>query len=201
MTRSTRLTSRDRRALILGAAILVAALAYRAAIPAFAALVRTGESNQLRSDRLALVLQGAGEGAAMRDTLRARRRRLDEADSLLLPAGTSARIASELGAIVRSAARSAGLEVLGAMSQSDSASSGPLHRAQVRIDAQGDISGVMQFLLLVELAPGMLDVREISLTPAEPTGIADRPEVLRVSFTIEGVARGRDVAPSAGATR
>jgi hypothetical protein len=71
---------------------------------------------------------------------------------------------------------------------------GAFQRALVRLEAQGDVSGLMQFLLLIELAPGLLDVRELSVTPAEPAAGGDRAEVIRVSISIEGVARSSGAA-------
>jgi hypothetical protein len=186
---ATGLSRRDRRALSAGAAIVGAVLLTRLTVPVLDLLTRVREANQAASDRLAFSQQDLAALGATRDTLAARVVRLARADSLLLSPGSPAHVASELGAIVRDASRTAGLELLGATTQSDSVVIGTFQRAVVRLEAQGDVSGLMQFLLLVELAPGLLDVRELSVTPVEPAAGDDRAEVIRVSIAIEGVAR------------
>ena len=183
------LSPRDRRALSVGGAIVVAATLYRLALPTLASLTQLRQSNQTMSDRLAFSGLDFAMLGASREALAARTRRLADADTLLLSAGSAAHVASELGAIVRGAARTAGLELLGATTQSDSVVRGAFQSALVRLEAQGDISGLMQFLLLIELGPGLVDVRELSVTPVEPAAGGDRAEVLRISISIEGVAR------------
>ena len=168
---------------------MVAATLYRLALPTLASLTQLRQSNQAMSDRLAFSGLDFAMLGASREALAARTRRLADADTLLLSAGSAAHVASELGAIVRGAARTAGLELLGATTQSDSVVRGAFQSALVRLEAQGDISGLMQFLLLIELGPGLVDVRELSVTPVEPAAGGDRAEVLRISISIEGVAR------------
>lgn len=183
------ISSRDRRALSVGVAIAVAAMLYRMVPPTLDSLRQVRQSNQAMSDRLAFSGQDVAVLDATRDTLAARTGRLASADTLLLSPGSPAHVASELGAIVRGSARTAGLELLGATTQSDSVVRQAFQSALVRLEAQGDVSGLMQFLLLIELAPGLLDVRELSVTPVEPAAGGDRAEVIRVSISIEGVAR------------
>lgn len=184
----TLLSARDRRALSIGLAVALLSVSYRVAIPAIAAMARIRASNQVASDRLALTREAILAVGALEDNLEARSLRLTAADSALLPSGSPAHVASELGSIVRTSARSAGLELLDATTQSDGVTRGAFQFASVRLEAQGDVSGLMQFLLLVELAPGLLDVRDIAITPAEPAAGNDRAEVLRISITLEGVA-------------
>lgn len=188
MSASMSLTARDRRALAIGALVLVGALAFRAAIPAREAMRRLRVDNQALSDRIAIAGRVAAGRASLGDTLAVLEARSLRADSLLLPRGSAPSVASALATVVRSSARSAGLELLAATSEHDSTATAPFQRASIRVEAQGDVSGLMQFLLLVELAPGLLDVRELSVTPTEPTAGNDRAEVLRISLTIEGVA-------------
>jgi hypothetical protein len=182
------ITVRDRRALYAGGVVLAGALLFRFAVPAWGALARLAEANQRSSDLLALAHHDAMDAGRMRDSLQARRARLATADSLMLPSGSPARVASELAASVRRSAADVGLELLNATTEADSVVHGPLQRARIRIDAQGDISGILQFLLLVEISPGLLDVTNLAITPLEPTGGDDRAEAIRLSLTIEGVA-------------
>jgi hypothetical protein len=188
MSTSRRLSARDRRALYAGGAILVGALVFRSAAPILGALTGLAESNQRSSDLVTLVHRDAADAASMRDSLLARRRRLAASDSLLLPSGTPASVASELAASLRRAAADVGLELLGATTEPGAAASGSLQRARVRLDAQGDVSGILQFLLLVELSPGLLDVSDLAITALEPGAADDRAEAIRISLTIEGVA-------------
>lgn len=183
------LTLRDRRALGVGLVVAALSIAYRLSLPATTALARMREANQRASDHLALAREELLASGTSDSTLAARLVHLVAADSSLLPSGSAGHVASELGSVVRSSARAAGLEVLGATTQSDSLSPGGFQQAEVRLDAQGDVSGLMQFLLLVELAPGLLDVRDLAITPADPAGVGEQAEVLRISITLTGVAR------------
>lgn len=192
----TSLSARDGRALAIGLAAAFLSVSYRVSIPAIAAMERIRDSNQVASDRLALGRETTLGVGALEDSLEARSLLLAAADSTLLPSGSPAHVASELGSIVRNSARSAGLELLGATTQSDSLTRGAFQFASVRLEAQGDVSGLMQFLLLVELAPGLLDVRDIAITPAEPAAGNDRAEVLRISLTLEGVALAHPITMS-----
>lgn len=182
------LTDRDRRALALGGFVLFAAILLRIWSPMAAVLTHRAELNQSLSDRLVWLHQRETQPTAVRAELVRVERRLARLDSLLLPSGSPAHVSSELHAIVRDAAEAAGLVLISSTSLPDSVPTGPLQKAIVRLEAHGDVSGVLQFLLLIELAPGLLDVRQLAIAAEDPAGAPDSPESLRVSLAIEGAA-------------
>lgn len=181
------LSSRDRRALMFGMVTLGLALAVRLALPAITALRRAEEQNQLRADALARLASRPSAGE-LADTLRSLSAALDSARSALLPSGSGAAVASHLHAVVRRAASDVGLKVFESRAEADSGSAVGFVTAAVRLEAEGDVSNVMQFLLLLELAPGSLRFEDLSITPLEPTASDDRPESIRLAIAIEGLA-------------
>lgn len=180
--------SRDRRALLIGGIVLVASLALRYGIEMIGVLQATRERNQRQSD-LRAALERRPSLDVLTDSLAQRVEWLSLTETQLLSSGTPSHVASALHAIVRGAATDVGLTVQSTSAEGDSSSTGPFARAMVRLDAEGDVSNVMQFLLLIELAPGALRTTRLSLSPLEPGAPPDRAETIRLSMTVEGVAR------------
>lgn len=196
------LGARDRRALLVGGGVLVAALAFRSMLTAVDALGVMRQRNQVRADLLARI-ETRPAVAILGDSLRQLETALDTARGRLLPRGTDASVASNLHAAVRRAATDVGLVLHSTRAESDTSVAGPFAAASVRLDAEGDVSAVMQFLLILELAPGALRFTDMSVTPLEPAAGDDRPEAIRLSITVSGIAprtpagreEARDAAP------
>lgn len=196
------LGARDRRALLVGGGVLVAALAFRSMLTAVDALGVMRQRNQVRADLLARI-ETRPAVAILGDSLHQLETALDSARGRLLPRGTDASVASNLHAAVRRAATDVGLVLHSTRAESDASVAGPFAAASVRLDAEGDVSAVMQFLLILELAPGALRFTEMSVTPLEPAAGDDRPEAIRLSITVSGIAprtppgreEARDAAP------
>lgn len=192
MMRSTSaLRQRDRRALVLGAVTLGLAFIARLTWPTITALRSVEEQNQLRADALAR-LASRPAVRELADSLQSLSLALDSARTALLPAGSGPAVASHLHSAVRRAASDVGLRVLESRAEADSGAADRFVTATVRLEAEGDVSNVMQFLLLLELAPGSLLLEELSLTPLEPTARDDRPESIRMAIAIEGIAPRRN---------
>jgi hypothetical protein len=129
----------------------------------------------------------------LRDSLVASNQRyLALAPSILT--GTSAgAVGATLASMVSGAATAAGLEV-GAMSiRLDTTRTNVFSRPSVRGDARGDIAGLTRFLTAVEGGPTILVIRQLAVSQPEPGAPGDRPESLRIEFTIEGIALEREV--------
>ena len=198
MTRPIVPTSRDRRALVIGACVVALAALVRGVPLALDRASRAAATAQVRADRAAYAQRMLASLPAMRDSLVARSLQLDAVNATLIRAGSPARVSADLSALVSRAARDVGLDLFSSSATSDSSTESPLLRAELHLDAQGDIAGVMQFLLLLELSPGLLDIREFALSQPDPAAPSNRPEQLRLTLTIDGVARrvAQRIAPA-----
>ena len=197
----TRLRGRDRRALLIGGALVLLVIVIRTVPFAISASRATAARAQSASDRLEFSRRLILSSASMESTLVGMEEALARADAELLGAGSPARVAAELSAQLTQSARSAGLAVLSASATGDSTTGPVLVRPRVRLEALGDISGVMQFLLLLETGRGLLHIVEIAVTQPDPASPNERPEQLQLSILVEGAARGAAPVDSARTAR
>lgn len=125
---------------------------------------------------------------AMRDSLRARRARLDALTRGLIAARSSADASSRLSAVVSRSARDVGLSLtsMALVVQDHSALEPSVTR--VRAEARGDVAGLTQFLLLFEGGADRIRVVSLDVRPLDPLGAAQTEE-LALSFTIEGLVQ------------
>jgi len=185
----TPLGTRDRRALTLGAAtVLIALVASRGAPTWYAALERAREesASAARSSRDARSLLSSLP--MMRDSLIARRATLLGALPVVTSAADANAAASSLSGAVSRAAADAGLATIAVSLRPDTIVVRGLSRPRVSLEARGDVSGLMQFLLLLEAGPPLMRVVEMTVTQPDPIGEA-RAEELRIMLVAEGVAR------------
>ena len=183
------LSARDRRALLVGSALVALALALGRGLPAWLELLESSRSDaDQRRRALADARAVIAAEPALRDSLIARRVRYLEVAPALIAAVTPSAMASRLGAIVSAAATNAGVAVSSVVLRADTASSSGFGRPLIRGEARGDISGLTQFLLLIDLGPPLLRVVELTVTQTEPAAVG-RAEELRIAFVIEGISR------------
>lgn len=168
--------------------VIVSLLATRGAPAWWQLLERSREVSgiELRALHDARALIAAN--TVLLDSLRTRRARYLTATPMLIRAGSPADAASRLSALVDVAAKNAGVAMNTVTLRADTTSSAVFSHPRVRGDARGDISGLSQFLLLIEGGPTYLRVLDLTVSQPDPVGGA-RPEELRFSFTIEGLAR------------
>lgn len=193
----TALGTRDRRALILGViTVLLALVASRGAPAWYAALERAREesASAARSSRDAKALLRSHP--LMRDSLIARRATLLGALPLVTSAADANAAASSLGGAVSRAAADAGLATIAVSLRPDTLVVRGFSSPRVSLEARGDISGLMQFLLLLETGPPLMRVVEMTVTQPDPIGAA-RAEDLRIMLVAEGVARYVESVPDA----
>lgn len=193
MTSRSRIARRDVRALALGSLILTVALLVKG-VPAWHAWTTSSRAAaELALSQLADAQSAIIARPAVRDSLSARLARYDSLASGLLRADNPGTAAADLGAVVAQAARTAGLQLGSIAVRADTGEGtntrGRLSRPVARGDARGDVSGLMQFLLLIELGPPLMNVRSLTVTQAEPGAPSNRPENLRLEFVVEGFAR------------
>lgn len=186
------LSRRDRRTLLGGAGAIVALVVLAKGLPAWrawdtdtraAAEEMIGEAR--RAERSVAALP------TLRDTLVARNERYLALAELIVSGDGPASAAGELAAFVSGTATAANLAIGAMQVRADSATGDAFARASAQGDLTGDVAGLTSFLAAVERGPFLLAVRELSITQPEPAAPADRPEMLRVHFVIEGLALRR----------
>jgi type II secretion system (T2SS) protein M len=189
MTAFAALSARERR-VVLGAATLIVLSIFASRVaPAW----RTWNGERRNAaDRGSIEVAAARVAIttldATRDTLAARNARYLALAPALLAGETPGAAGASLAALVSAAVADAEMK-LGAMQlRVDTTLGSVFTRVSVRADAHGDVGGVTRLLLALERGPVLLAVRQIAISQPDPAAPPDRPEVLRVDFTVEGLA-------------
>jgi len=180
-------TERDRRAVILGGGVVVAALLLFRLLPWTVRSAVAAEAG-LR-ERAALLARARADltGAALlRDSSVALGRALVDLAPRILSGKTTAEAVSDLSGSVNLAvsAHRARLERVDPVA--DSSRAGMLHRVTLRAAFECDVLGLSGVLQALEFGKVALSVRELRVTALD-AGVLDKtPEVLRVEMTITG---------------
>lgn len=192
---STRLSPRDRRTLAIGAAVILVLVLFAKGLPAW---------RRWDADARASAAEMAAEAAraeqtvrllpASLDSLQARKARFVELGRGVLEGQSSAAAGASLAGLVSGAAARAGVQLGSVQVRPDSAGAGAFIRIQVRADATGDLPAITRMLGLLEGAPELLAVREVSITQPNPGGPAEQAEALRLELAVEGLALARPAA-------
>lgn len=182
-------SSRDRRTLSLGTAVILGMLTVGKGIPA----VRDWESERLtsaaRAQRQVRLLEGGARVVRqLQDSVRAREQRLASLRRLLIDAPRQSDGGPMLSSLISAVADDTDVEVLTMNVHADSAAN-PLRRVDVRMNGQGDIAGVMRFLRAVEDTTALLSVRELTVSQSDPGAPDNRSEVLRFEVVIQSLTR------------
>lgn len=182
------ISARDRRAVMLGGTVLVIAFVLVRGIPLWLAMLDRAQAEAARETRALADARALVAAAPMlRDSLDARRARyLAMAPDFIASASPDAAVA-RLSGIVSSAASTAGVALSSLSLSADTASRSGFGRPMVRGEARGDISGLSQFPLLVEMGPPLLRVAQLTVTQPDVVG-GTRAEELRITFVIDAIA-------------
>lgn len=199
MTRASVLraiSARDRRALSLGALVIVGALAGARGVPA----LREWSETSVASAR-EVVAEGerAHRGVlgarALADTMRVRSERLVALAPALLDGKSAATAAATLASIVSGAAATSDAKLGSVQLRTDTAvrdSSGAARRAftrvAVRASLTADVRGLSRLLLGLEHGLTLLSIDELSIAQPEPGAEGTRPEMLQVEIVVAGLA-------------
>jgi hypothetical protein len=182
-------SSRDRRTLGIGIGLIVTLVVLSRGVPA----LRLRLADQVARDtalrgRLAFVREAQQKIAPMRDSLRARDRRLAALNSQLITATTPNAAAAMLGALIEQIADDVDVRVSSLELRADSSSRAAVIRVTVRASGEGDVRGLSAFLKAVECQSEPMVVRTLAAASSDPLGGDDKVEVLRFDVTIEGLA-------------
>jgi len=185
------MSARERR-VVLGGLIVGAAVLGARIVPAWRGWLADTRSAAIVSNaELARARSGIAGMPLLRDSLVARNGRYLALAPGILTGTSSGAVGATLASIVSGAAAGAGLEVGAISIRLDTVKTSVFSRPSVRGDARGDIAGLTRFLVALERGPTVLVIQQLAVTQPEPGAADDRPESLRIDFTIEGIALTR----------
>lgn len=195
---TARVSSRDRRVLMIGVATCLTLVAGTRGVPALVSWTRAARENaaQLRAE-VARASSGVASGDATRDSAAARNARYLALAPRLLAGETTAGAGGSLASLVTGAAAEANVRLGSVQIRADTAQGGTFTAVTLRADLTGDISGLTSMLAALERGQTLLAVRELSITQPEPAAGDDRPEVLRADILVESLM----VTPRRGPSR
>lgn len=190
---SARLSPRDRRTLLAGAAAIVLLVLLARGLPAW----RRWDAGAAAS-AAEMTAEASRAEATVRlfpaalDSLEARRERLVALGRGVLAGGSTAGAGAELASLLAGAAARSGVQLGSVQVRADTASAATFVRVSVRADATGDLPGLLRLLALLEGGPELLAVRDVAINQPQAGGPAEQPEALRMELSVEalGIARG-----------
>lgn len=195
------ISARDRRALTLGASILAVAFVLVRGIPLWLSLLDRAQSDAAHETRALADAQALIAAAPiLQDSLNARRHRYLAIAPYVIASESPDAAVARLSGIVSSAATSAGVALTSLSLSADTGLVRGFGRPAVRGEARGDISGLTQFLLLVEMGPPLLRVARLTVTPSDPFGNM-RTEELRIAFVIDAVSLATPARQDSGGSQ
>jgi len=180
-------TVRDRKAVLTGGAVIVAALLALRVLPVLArAAVHADGELHARVDLVARSRAELGELERLRDSAAA----LSHAIVALAPhlvAGASpsdavAAVAAELSL----AANHYHLKLVATTPVDADTIAGRLHRVRMHAQLEGDVRGLSELVRGLEASDPVLVVRDLRVTAPAPTIDSYGPEVLAIEITVEG---------------
>ena len=183
-----RIAARDRRAVGLGTGAVLLVLALSRGVPAYAGWRREIDDerqearNELDRDRMLVARAGA-----VRESTITRGRRLIAVAPAILRGETVNAAGATLAGLLSGAAAQSGVKLGAVQLRADSLSRGAFTPIGARVDATGDIRGVIQMLSLIESGPTLLRVRSLGITQPDVTSGDDRVEALHVELEVEGL--------------
>jgi type II secretion system (T2SS) protein M len=186
------MTGRDRKALMLGGGIVLAAIISLRVLPW--GVRRTAAALGDLRERAALLAHARADLTAaegLRDSSAALSRALVGLAPRLLSGGTAVEAAAALSgklnlAAVRSQAKVERLDPV-----PDSATAGRLRRIRLHAALETDVRGLEAFLRAVETSEAVLTVLDLRIVAPDPTAGVHGPEILKVESTVSGWYLGK----------
>jgi type II secretory pathway component PulM len=183
-----RLAPRDRRAVTLGAIVLLPTVAWSVAIKPYRharaeLAVRVAEQRQLLARERALLREGPGLARELRDATDA----LEAARIRLLPERDALAATGALVGIVGDAARRRGVLIESIESRGAERADGGLVNVRIEVRGRGDLEGLLRWLQTLETDPLLLRVDGLSVSRAggnEGTLDSLDTETLALSATV-----------------
>jgi hypothetical protein len=213
--RAPRFGPRDRRAVLLGAAVLAPAFAWTfAAAPYLAAVRDAGDRLAVERRLLGGELELLASAESYPDAFDAGAERLLAAAPRLMGGDDEGAAAAALAGYVRRLAQTGGASLARVEPAAASDAGGGVRALPVGVTGETDLEGLLTFLQLLESGPKLVHIRDLRLEAAEaPAGPAyapgviftpaagAQPEVIRFRFTATAftLAAPRDSAATGDA--
>ena len=181
------MTATDRRAVILGGGVVLAALLLLRVLPWTVRSALAAEAGlRERAALLARARADLADAAVLRDSAVELGQALVGLAPKILSGNTVAEAVSDLSGRVNLAAsgHQAKLERVDPMA--DSTVAGRLHRATLRAAFACDVRGLAGVLQALEFGKTALSVRELRVTAIDAGFLDKNPEMLRVEMTVTG---------------
>lgn len=180
------MTGRNRRALVSGATVLLAAVLLLRVVPAGVRVV--GSARDRASDRLLALARAetlVRQVPALRDSLATALAGVVSLAPRLLGGGTRAEAAATLAALLSLQAGRSGLRVLRLAPAPDTAR-GAVQPVKVQAEFEGDAAGLTAFLAGVERGHPLLSVVALAITAPDAVPRQGSAEALRVEVEVRG---------------
>lgn len=187
MTARFTLSRRDRRAVMVGALLLVPALAWRLVLQPYVR-ARSDLSARVSEQRALLARELAVVGAARRMTsdLRRAQRQFATRQARLLPGREPLAATGTLVTLVGDEARRSAVLLNAVASRQPEPAAGGLVGVRIEMRGRSDLQGLLEWLGALEAGARLLRVDALTVTGG--------PEVLRVGAVIRGYVRGTEGA-------
>lgn len=188
MTHRFRLKSRDRRALLIGLAIVTPVAAYRVAVsPWLRHMSELRTTLATERDLLAREQGTITEAQQLPDQMAALAGDLKSVQPRLLPGASTMEASGALSRYVTSLGVENGILIQQAETRATQSVAGSLQSTSLEVRALGDLEGVARFLHGLENGPRLMHVDALSIRPAGVNdGDLDRGELLSTSVLVTG---------------
>jgi len=181
------MTERDRRALVLGGAVLAGAVLLLRVLPWGVRSALAAEVGlQQRAALLARAHADLADANGLRDSAVALGQALVGLAPKILSGNSVAEAVADLSGRVNLAASRNQTKLERVDPLTDSTVAGRLHRAALRAAFECDIRGLVGLLQALSLGKAALAVRELRVTAVDADSPEKSPEVLRVELTVGG---------------
>jgi type II secretion system (T2SS) protein M len=181
------MTSRDRRAVVIGGSAIAASWLLLRALPAGVQAVGRLREHAIETQATALRAREVLAAApSMRDSLAMTLSAIVGLAPLLVEGRSSAEAQASLAGLVNASAGRHSLKVSSLDPLPDSGL-GVLSRVEVHAILEGDVRGLQGFLRSVETEAPVLTVTTVSIAAADPGSRAALSEALRVELDVAGL--------------
>ncbi len=183
------LTARDRRALTIGAAAIIALVAGVRGFPAWRAWraeARAAAAEKMtEAAKKEAILERFEESL---DSLEARMARVRDVGTSLVVAETPGEAVSSLTAALAETARISSVRLDAVAGRVDSSTHRALSLVSVDAQATGDITGLASLLYRLERNSRFVAIRRLVIRPENVAGPSDQVETLGIRLTVQGLA-------------
>ncbi len=192
------LAPRERRVIIAGGSVVLAAVLALRIAPGVA---RAMELRRARAEQsvsaLARAREALDEQPVARESLGVRAARLVSLAPRLFGGSTAAEAGAEVTSFTSGRAAMRGVRIVRQDVATDSTAA-PFLMVRLRLEAEGDVTGIVQWLADLEEGDKLVAVDRLTISAAEPGATTAQPERLRAELSLVGWStpeRGRHSGP------